>query len=65
MRYSSERSDMVQNLPYDEIQLNEAIRIFRMEYRKALELDSVKKPISCALHQTWKRFDKKEKERNE
>ena len=65
MRGSSERSDMVQNLPYDEIQFSEASRILRMEYKKALELKHVKKPISYALHQTWKKFDKKEKERNE
>lgn len=40
-----------------------AIRKFNEFYDKALKSDYVEKPISWALYQTWKLFDKKEKSR--
>ena len=40
-----------------------AIRKFNEFYDKAVKLSYVEKPISWALYQTWKWFDKKEKSR--
>ena len=40
-----------------------AIRKFNEFYDKALKSDYVEKPISWALYQTWKWFDKNEKSR--
>jgi hypothetical protein len=40
-----------------------AIRKFNEFHDKAVKLSYIEKPISWALYQTWKWFDKKEKSR--
>ena len=46
-----------------EMKLNKAIRILKEEYIKAQASTYVRKPMSYALYQVWKYFEKNEKER--
>lgn len=39
----------------------DAISLVKRLYEKAVTLEYVQKPISWALYQTWKEFDKREK----
>ena len=41
----------------------DAISLFLRIYDKAIRTPYVQKPISWALYQTWKEFDKREKPR--
>ena len=43
-------------------ELEEAKRLLEKEYTKAQRMEFVRKPISYALYQTWKKVDQTEKE---
>lgn len=45
--------------------LNQIVALLERNYNLALRNPIVEKPISWALYQTWKEFDRKEKARKE
>lgn len=46
-----------------EQKLQKAIDMLKKQYERAQANESVNKPLSYALYQTWREFDKQEKSR--
>ncbi len=44
--------------------LQDIYKLLAIEYAKAKDLTYIKKPLAYALHQVWKRVDKREQERS-
>lgn len=41
------------------MQIDEAIKMLKAEYEKALKQERIYNPLAYALHQVWKKADKK------
>lgn len=43
--------------------IQRAIRLLREQYKKALEMPHIEKPLAWALYQVWQEANRKEKKR--
>ena len=44
--------------------LKDIYRMIEIEYQNANQCEHIRKPLAYALHEVWRRVDRKEKERN-
>ncbi len=45
------------------VTIQRAIRLLREQYKKALEMPHIEKPLAWALYQVWQEANRKEKKR--